>query len=495
MRKVAQQTSSGTRSVVKGFVYSTAVAALLAAAPAQANDVDEMRAELQNLLDRMERVEQKQTQSAQMTALPTYTRAIKRRYVPEIPSNQRTSWDPRERYIMPEMARGNGVVGGDLPGSFKAPGSDTSISVGGSAHVAVAWNGGQTHAFPTNQSASLVPADAATAADGIIDFRTLGANVSVNSSTPTEMGDLGVHLVISNDTADTAVNRNLYVTTSSMHGAANVTLGNWTFGQHGSGLYGVTGGAESVAGLDGLGTFLAPGISYSSGSGGMSYTVSLFPPNSEPNAAGAAIGTGAQDLPDLHVSLSTALGGMTLGIAGYAREYGIAQVRSEGEICTATLSQGACGGEETKAGFGGTIGISMPVGADTLNVGLARGTAPRGMGNYQNWAGAEGEAFTVDPATGAVSGTDHTVFTVNFTHAWGDGVRSTIGATTQSLNVADTATDNTMTRAHQAIANVFWSPVPAVNMGLEVNWITVTRRLNSGSKDSAMLAFKVSSAF
>ena len=57
MRKVVQQASSGTRSVVKGFVYSTAVAALLAAAPAQANDVDEMRAELQNLLDRMERVD------------------------------------------------------------------------------------------------------------------------------------------------------------------------------------------------------------------------------------------------------------------------------------------------------------------------------------------------------------------------------------------------------------------------------------------------------
>jgi len=495
MRKVAQQTSSGTRSVVKGFVYSTAVAALLAAAPAQANDVDEMRAELQNLLDRMERVEQRQTQSADMAALPTYTRAIKRRYVPEIPSHQRTSWDLRDRYIMPETARGNGVVGGALPGSFKAPGSDTSIAVGGSAHLGVAWNGGQTHVFPTNQSASLVPADAATANDGVIDMRTLGASVSASSSTPTDMGDLGVTLVISNDTAATAANSNLYVTTSSMHGGANVTLGNWTFGQHGSSFFGVTGGAESAAGLDGLGTFLAPGISYSSGAGGLSYTVSLFPPTSSPNAAGSAIGAGSQALPDLHASISTALGGMTLGVSGYAREYGIVQLGSENAICNATIDQTQCGGEETKAGFGGAIGISMPVGADTLNVGLVRATACRGCGNYQNWARSEGESFTVDPVTGSVTGTTHTVVTANFTHNWGGSARSTIGATTQSLNVQDGTADNTLTRAHQAIANIFWSPVPAVNLGLEVNWITVTRRLNSGSKDSAMVVFKASSAF
>ena len=53
MRKISSQTPSGTRSIVKGLLCSTAVAALIASAPAQANDMDEMRTELQNLLDRM----------------------------------------------------------------------------------------------------------------------------------------------------------------------------------------------------------------------------------------------------------------------------------------------------------------------------------------------------------------------------------------------------------------------------------------------------------
>ena len=50
-------------SYTKGLLCSTAAAALMASAPAQANDMNEMRAELQNLLDRMERIEQAQGQA------------------------------------------------------------------------------------------------------------------------------------------------------------------------------------------------------------------------------------------------------------------------------------------------------------------------------------------------------------------------------------------------------------------------------------------------
>jgi len=492
MRKVAQKASSGTRSVVKGFVYSTAVAALLAAAPAQANDVDEMRAELQNLLDRMERVEQKQTQAADMAALPTYTRGIKRSYVPEIVGSQRTHWYVRDRYIMPETARGNGVVGGALPGSFKAPGSDTSIAISGSANVSATWNGGQTHVFPTNQSATLVPTDAGTQEDSGTDFRTLGASVGVNSNTPSAMGDVGVNLLITNDRSPTVVNQNLYVNDNWMP-VANFTLGNWTFGQQGSALYGTTGGAESAAGLDGLGTFLAPGISYAGGAGGMSYTIALFAPNNDGFTPIAGV-AGSKALPDLHVSLGTAMGGISIGLSGYAREYGITQTGS----CAFTATGNACGGEETKVGFGGTIGLSVPVGADSLNIGLARGTAARGMGNYENWSRAEGEQFTVDGASGSINGTDHTVFTANFKHGWGGTARSTVGGTVQTLGVSETFSGASapLSRSAQAIANLFWSPVPAVNIGLEANWIRVIRKTQDGDpKESAGLFFKASSSF
>ena len=83
MRKVSPQNPSGTRSIVKGFLYSTTAIAMIAA-PAQANDMDEMRAELQNLLDRMERVEGQQV--AAQTAAPIMNRQYLRKRAPQLPS-------------------------------------------------------------------------------------------------------------------------------------------------------------------------------------------------------------------------------------------------------------------------------------------------------------------------------------------------------------------------------------------------------------------------
>jgi len=305
--------------------------------------------------------------------------------------------------------------------------------------------------------------------------------------TPSAMGDVGVNLTISNDRAGPVVNQNLYVSDNWLP-TANFTMGSWTFGQQGSALYGVTGGAESVAGLDGLGTFLAPGISKSWASGSMSGTLSLFAPNSQGFTALTGV-AGAQDLPDLHATISMPLGSMTLGLGAYVREFGITQT---GSCPFSTVTN--CGGEESKVGSGFTGGISTSLGGNSLNVGVAYGVAPRGMGNYENWSRAEGEQFSVDGATGSVDGTTHSVLTANLTHPWGNGARSTIGASTQSLDVNETNTATTMVRSQQAIANIFWSPVAAVNMGLEVNWINVTRRTQD-AKDSVGLFFKASSSF
>ena len=114
MRKISSQTPSGTRSIVKGLICSTAVAALVASAPVQANDMDEMRTELQNLLDRMERVEQ--TQVGQQVAVETAAPLVNRTYIRKRARKMRSLYEPydvRDLYIMPETARANGVVGGD----------------------------------------------------------------------------------------------------------------------------------------------------------------------------------------------------------------------------------------------------------------------------------------------------------------------------------------------------------------------------------------------
>ena len=137
-------------SYTKGLLCSTAAAALMASAPAQANDMNEMRAELQNLLDRMERIEeaQVQTQVAETSAVRTNRTYIRKR-APKLPDR----YNPQmiqDLYIMPENARANGVVGGDLPGSFKVPGTDTSIAISGRIQMGAVYDGGTSEgAFST----------------------------------------------------------------------------------------------------------------------------------------------------------------------------------------------------------------------------------------------------------------------------------------------------------------------------------------------------------
>lgn len=74
-------------SYTKGLLCSTAAAALMASAPAQANDMNEVRAELQNLLDRMERIEQSQSQSqvAEISAIRTNRTYIRKSAPPSGP--------------------------------------------------------------------------------------------------------------------------------------------------------------------------------------------------------------------------------------------------------------------------------------------------------------------------------------------------------------------------------------------------------------------------
>ena len=197
MRKVSSQTQSGTPSIVKGFLYSTAVAALVISAPAQANDVDEMRTELQSLLDRMERIEQTQSdqQAVVEAAATSQTRYIRERaplmrgnYAPDTP------WDG---YIKPDTARGNQVVGGELPGSFKIPGSDTSMSITGFLQTVVQYDGGTSEgAFATwGHAGLLVPGGAGANGAGALRFESLQNGNVISTSTETEMGTLGTTML------------------------------------------------------------------------------------------------------------------------------------------------------------------------------------------------------------------------------------------------------------------------------------------------------------
>ena len=175
-------------SYTKGLLCSTAAAALMASAPAQANDMNEVRAELQNLLDRMERIEQSQSQQqvAETSAIRTNRTYIRKR-APQM-QDQFRPYDVRDLYIMPENARANGVVGGDLPGSFKLPGSDTSVSISGWLTMGVNYDGGTSEgAFSTMGHAGTIKPGRNNSAGGSAWFMRVGA-----SGTATPVGGFSI---------------------------------------------------------------------------------------------------------------------------------------------------------------------------------------------------------------------------------------------------------------------------------------------------------------
>ena len=268
-------------SYTKGLLCSTAAAALMASAPAQANDMNEVRAELQNLLDRMERIEQSQSQSqvAEISATRTNRTYIRKR-APQLPDRYKP-YDVRDLYIMPETARANGVVGGDLPGSFKVPGSDTSVAISGWLTMGTVYDGGTSEGnFATWGHAGLIQPDGAegNGPSGELTMETLSNGISIATSSESDIGTIGTNILITTDQAGPVL-RDILNLGGLWAPNANMTVGNWTFGQQGlafgsGACYGEavnTGGAPCPLGL-------SAAVQYAGSGGGMDYRIQLVTP-------------------------------------------------------------------------------------------------------------------------------------------------------------------------------------------------------------------------
>ena len=469
-------------SYTKGLLCSTAAAALMASAPAQANDMNDVRAELQNLLDRMERIEeaQVQTQVAETSAVRTNRTYIRKR-APKLPDR----YNPQmiqDLYIMPENARANGVVGGDLPGSFKVPGTDTSIAISGRIQMGAVYDGGTSEgAFSTWGHAGLLRPDADNAAGGSDQFNmeALSNALTIASSSESDLGTIGTTLVITTDRDGPALVDNLNLN-RTWAPVASATVGNWTFGQQGlaftsGACYGetvTTGGAPCPLGL-------SAALQYAGSGGGMDYRIQLVTP------AGVLDADGLDDLggvnvrgqyPDLQARISRPVGPVNFSMGMQLREYGYDNNQGTGN--TTVLA----GASDDAIGWGLFPEISIPMGMDTLYAGLAYTVGGRNTNiNHVLWTGGRGDMGTIDPNTTNIQNTRTYSFHSYYTHWWNDTTRSTLNLHGANSNPSDLSTggDDTtppLTKWRTVSGNVVWSLAPRVTTGVGVVYNTALFR-------------------
>ena len=486
MRKVSPQKPSGTRSIVKGFLYSTTAIALMAA-PTQANDMDEMRMELQNLLDRMERVEGQQV--AAQTAAPLLQTKYIRKRAPKMPSHY-APYDVNDNYIMPETARANGVVGGDMPGSFKVPGSDTSVSISGWLTQGMVYSGGpNVGAFATwgHAGRSVLPDEVNPNSSGRLRFESLSNAINVKTSSESALGPVTTSILVTTDLAgpglEDVLNLNALWTPNAVMG-----IGNWTFGLQGlvftsGACYGetvATGGAPCPLGL-------APAIKYSGGGGGMNYQIQLVHPKSSVDADGVDDVAGVNingSIPDLQARLSFSAGAANLGLGLQLRQYGYDNTNTNTPI---TLP----GSADTDTGWGIFPEISIPMGKDKLYAGFAYTDGGRNTNiNHSLWTSGRGESATVDPVTGAIDGTKTYSLHTYYTHWWNDTTRSTLHMSGANSNPSDLSlgTDDEappLTKWRSLTGNLVWSLVPRVTTGVGVSYHSALFRGDNNENDDA----------
>jgi len=487
MRKVSSQTQSGTPSIVKGFLYSTAVAALIVSAPAQANDMDEMRTELQSLLDRMERVEQTQVdqQVAVEAAAPVmFNKQYIRKRSPLMRGYfaPRTAWD---NYITPETARGNQVVGGDLPGSFKVPGTDTSMSITGGLQLGINYDGGQSEgAFATWGHAGLLQSDGnGSNGAGTLRFESLANSNTITTSTETEMGTLSTTMSWGWTQTAPAL-ESLLNQAQAEQVNASFQLGNWSFGEqnqaytsgacYGETVY--TGGAPCPLGR-------APSIQYRGGGGGMSYVFELVHPATSLDAGGLAATAGSNvngGIPDVQARISSAMGGANASVGLQMNQM---KYESKGGTPT-TFNPG-----DSATGWGIFPEIQIPMGKDTFYIGVSYTDGGRQTNiNHNLWTGGRGEEGAIDPTTGSIDTTQVISTHAYYTHWWNDTFRSTLNVHGANANVADfsvgAAAAPPLTKWRTVSGNVVWSLVPRVTTGVGVTYHSALFRGDQGNANA-----------
>ena len=463
-------------------------------APAAAEEVDELKSEMRQLLDRIDQLEQNQ----QRTQIE----------VDQIESN--SAWLVNERavrarasIINPVVSQGDYVSGGDFPGSFKLPGSDSSMAFYGFMKADYHYNFGPLRIFgPSLAVPAFQPLRGSAGATntGQTNFRFNASQFNVETRTPSEYGEIRTLLQFDwfeTDFDGTNINSTVNEIRSGLR-LAQASIGPWTFGQQWTVFTDLSQYAETAdwENINSGPICRCPSLTYADSlGGGWSFGVSIVDPVTQidldmgnsslttgtvaPGAASSGIlirnNTG---MPDLQANIKYAQDWGHVFLSGQVRRVSYtADDAVAGGVTGANLRNATGKAEDSLTGWGFTAALNLydPLGLhprDRFYTNVTYGEGMRGIIDHSLFCNTCTLEASLNPFTGELDANSNFAFTIHYQHWWTDTIRSSIiyGLTRNSPG-NDFDSVGTIRRTQAGFLNIFWSPLPRVNLGLETHYL------------------------
>jgi len=469
-------------------LLGSGAALALMAGPAFAGETDELKAQIDQLQTRLDQLEKQQTATTDTNAAPA------------------------------TAAPADAVVGGDFPGSFKLPGSDTSVAIHGYTKLDMIYS------FDARMGDSFVessiPGNHDSNSNTAPQFRAHArqSRLTIETRTPTNYGQMGTYMQM--DFFGTSPGSAGGNNTSNMRlRQAYGTLGNWLFGQTWTNFTDLDDQAETLDFFGPVGTIVARNsqVRYTYNWGKFKIAGALenpaervgavaenssgnpvaFLPGSSVSVGSGAPRTGANDvvnrMPDVTASVNYTDTWGHVAAAGVAELFSVDNGGNSSNSLGATSSQA-----KDTLGGGGLVGATLNIGnwiggyfaKDQIAFNAYVG---EGLNRYIEADSAQGDAILFIHSNGTFGQLNTQLQYGGFfwyLHNWTDTLRTNAAFGYQGQNwknsVLQPSTPISSSGMYQTVesvhVNLIWSPVKSVNLGIEYMWgYNQNRNLADGS--------------
>ena len=451
-----------------------------------AKDFKLLRQEVQRLRAELEALKQQSAKPAPAAAAPVATAPVAAPVPAEAPAVSTAALAERVEQV--EMKQKDAVVAGDIPGSFRLPGSETSIKLYGYVEVnAIHDAKGDNSNNDYSTFLPYVPLNGSTQRKGQTYVHARTSRLGIESATPTAAGVLGVKIEgdFNNDPrlGNSAFGKSSdsILTQQALNGynfrlrQAIGTFAGFTVGQTWSTFMDIDNAPETVDFNGPIGnTFIRqPVIRYTYNApdiGGL--TVALENPVSYAYYnSGSVVSKGFSRSPDLVLRWDRAFDWGTASLRGVTQEVKVirdANPEADDEPVTAFRA--------AKRGYGiaGTSLIKVRDSQDSLSLGFTYG---QGIGRYLNYI----EGAFVDEASNRILMERAVGITAGYQYKASDTLRSNVVLGWQEnysndytrfavANGLDSGQYGINKSMYQLHTGVIYNPVKNVDLGAEYIW-------------------------
>ncbi len=390
--------------------------------------------------------------------------------------------------VKPAVAPADAVVGGDFPGSFKLPGSDTSAAIHGYTKLDMFVDIGNAAGDSADFTAIRPNGSTAQNRSGVFRLHARQSRLTFETRTPTNYGQL--QTFVQGDFFGTGGNQFVSNSTSFRIRHAYGVLGPVLAGQTWTNFLNVDDDPETLDFNGPAGQIFArqAQIRYTQALGKFTVSGSIENPQGDVTTnlgtvSGGGIPKAATDpgannidrAPDLTVRGVYTDAWGHISVSGIGRRFETDNGGGSDSGLPATQSDSTWGGG---GDVSGTINIGKfipfaPIASDQIGF---NGFYGSGIGRYVSEGGALfNSAVIKNFGTTAVREETQPTFGgfLWYLHNWTDTLRSNFVGGVQETHWSDAIAVNNSTLIDRVIsghANLIWSPVKSVNIGLEYIW-------------------------